>query len=210
MLVDDHTLFRRGVKRLLEDTGDFDVIGEAANARSAVQLVRDLSPDVVVMDLQMPGASGVVATEQIIAANPDARVIVLTISSDQTDVTDVLVAGASGYVLKDSPAEEIIAAVRAVASGESSISPALTGELVSRIRTAEVLRRALPADEFALTEREVGILKLLAQGKDNKSIANELFISPKTVKNHVASILEKIGAENRIQAAVFAVRNGFI
>jgi DNA-binding NarL/FixJ family response regulator len=211
VVVDDHTLFRHGLKRLLEENG-FNIVGEASNGKSAVDLIGEKAPDVVLMDLEMPLMDGIEATSKVIENNPDARIIVLTISTDKTRVVDALVAGASGYVLKDAEGQEIVAAARSVIRGDSVISPGVASQLVNAVRTVEN-DRVLPLSEETdngLTEREAEILRLIATGKDNCAIAQQLFISPKTVKNHVASILVKLAVENRIQAAVYAVRNGMV
>jgi len=209
LLVEDHALFRRGLRRLLEGKG-FDVVGEAANGKAAVALAGELEPDVIVMDLSMPVMSGVEAIERIVAMNPEARILVLTISAGEDEVLDALVAGACGYVLKDARAEEIVAGVRAATAGDSVISPRIANRLVARLRDESRARPFLAFDSVytGLTEREVQILRLIADGKENSAIARELYISPKTVKNHVASILGKLEIDNRVQAAVVAVRSG--
>jgi DNA-binding NarL/FixJ family response regulator len=166
---------------------------------------------VIVMDLQMPGMGGVAATAKILEHHPKAQVIVLTISVEQSQVLDALLAGASGYLLKDAEGAEIVAGIRSAAAGDAMISPRIAGKLVERLR--EVDDRAAEAvrlEDNTLTERESEILRLIASGADNAAIADQLIISPKTVKNHVASILEKLGLENRIQAAVYAVRRGLV
>jgi two-component system, NarL family, nitrate/nitrite response regulator NarL len=206
LLVDDHTLFRRGLRRLLEQ-GGVEVVGEGSNGRAGVQLAAELRPDVVVMDLSMPLMSGVEAIEHIIHANPKALILVLTVTEEGDDVLDALLAGACGYLLKDARGEDILAGIRAAIAGGSMISPRIAGRLVGRLR--EVARPTPPCEVGKdLTEREVEILRLIASGKENVAIARELFISPKTVKNHVATILDKLAIENRVQAAVVAVRSG--
>lgn len=208
MLVEDHVLYRRGLRRLLEQH-DIDVVGEASHGRAAVQLASELRPDVIVTDLSMPLMSGVEAIGRIVAADPDARIVVLTVTGEDDEVLDALLAGACGYLLKDASADEVVAAVHAALAGDSMISPRIAGRLVARLREAGRPRaeRELDVD---LTTREVEVLKLIAHGKENSAIAQELYISPKTVKNHVASILEKLAIENRIQAAVAAVKSGLV
>jgi DNA-binding NarL/FixJ family response regulator len=190
VLVDDHALFRRGLRRLLEH--------------------HDIE-DVIVMDLSMPLMSGVEAIERIVSADPAARIVVLTITVEDNEVLDALLAGACGYLLKDASADEVAAAVHASLAGDSMISPRIAGRLVARLRETGRSRaeqeRELDVD---LTTREVDVLKLIARGKENSAIALELYISPKTVKNHVASILDKLAIENRIQAAVVAVKSGLV
>jgi DNA-binding NarL/FixJ family response regulator len=184
------------------------IVGEAPNGKVAAAMARELQPDVVVMDFSMPIMDGVEATRQIIAENPAARVFMLTISADETNVLDALLAGACGYELKDASAATLVHGVTAAAQGQSLISPAIAAHLVKRLREVNVVRPAAAEQTSDLTTREVEILRLVAEGKENSQIAHELFISPKTVKNHVANILDKLSIENRIQAAVFAVRVG--
>jgi DNA-binding NarL/FixJ family response regulator len=208
VIADDNVLFRRGVRRVLEQHG-MQTVGEASNGKAAVQLVRELRPDVVVMDFSMPIMDGVEATRGILEEDPSARVLMLTISADEAPVLDAMLAGACGYQLKDATAADLVHGVRAAASGQSLISPRIAAHLVKRLRETNPVAPE-PADEDAgdLTTREVEILRLVAEGKENSQIAGQLYISPKTVKNHVASILGKLAIENRVQAAVFAVRTG--
>jgi DNA-binding NarL/FixJ family response regulator len=208
VIADDHVLFRRSLRRVLEQHG-MQTVGEASNGKAAVQLVRELRPDVVVMDFSMPIMDGVEATRAILAEDPSARVLMLTISADESPVLDAMLAGACGYQLKDAPAGELVHGVRAAAIGQSLISPRIAAHLVKRLReTNPPELEGADEDTADLTTREVEILRLVAEGKENSQIAGELYISPKTVKNHVASILGKLAIENRVQAAVFAVRTG--
>jgi DNA-binding NarL/FixJ family response regulator len=209
LLVDDHDLFRTGLVNLLTEQG-VDVVGEAANGENALRLVRDLAPDVVVMDLNMPGISGVDATREISAVAPRTRVVVLTISVDNGDVVDAVMAGACGYLLKDSSIQQLIAGIRAAAAGESLISPQIAAKVLQLLRTQASVTGRQEAVRADLSDREIEVLKLIAIGKDNAEIARELFISPKTVKNHISNILMKLQIENRIQAAVYAVRSGIV
>ncbi len=209
LLVDDHDLFRTGLVNLLTEQG-VHVVGEAANGEKALRLVRDLAPDVVVMDLNMPGISGVDATREISAVAPRTRVVVLTISADNGDVVDAVMAGACGYLLKDSSIQQLIAGIRAAAAGESLISPQIAAKVLQLLRSQNALSGRQEAVRADLSDREVEVLKLIAIGKDNAEIARELFISPKTVKNHISNILMKLQIENRIQAAVYAVRSGIV
>jgi DNA-binding NarL/FixJ family response regulator len=185
-----------------------EIVGEAPNGKVAIQLARELRPDVVVMDYSMPVMDGVEATRAIIAENPSARVFMLTITADESQVLDAMLAGACGYELKDASAPNLVYGVTAAAQGQSLISPRIAAHLVKRLRETAPERPATTEQAADLTTREVEILRLVAEGKENAQIADELFISPKTVKNHVASILAKLSIENRIQAAVFAVRVG--
>ena len=210
VVVDDHDLFRGGLRDILRSEG-LNVVGEASNGEHGVELVVQLAPDVAVMDLNMPGMSGVEATRAIAARAPATRVLVLTIASDDAHVMDAMMAGASGYLLKDASVEELVGGIRAAARGESSIAPRVAAKLLARMREGSTGER--PAAEVIqadLSDREIEVLRLLASGKGNAEIAAELFISPKTVKNHIASILVKLQMENRIQAAVYAVKAGIV
>jgi DNA-binding NarL/FixJ family response regulator len=209
VIVDDHDLFRTGLKNLLEEQG-VQVIGEAGNGRDALRLVSELAPDVVIMDLNMPGISGVDTTRQLAAVAPLARVVVLTISADDDDVMNAVVAGACGYLLKDSSIQDLVAGIIAAASGESLISPQIASKVLQRLRSQTSHADAAETIRAELSDREIEVLKLIANGKDNAQIAGELFISPKTVKNHISNILMKLQIDNRIQAAVYAVRSGIV
>jgi DNA-binding NarL/FixJ family response regulator len=210
LLVDDHDLFRTGLAKLLLEQG-VHVIGEAATGDGALRLVHELSPDVVVMDLNMPGLTGVEATREISASSPRTRVVVLTISEDDDDIVDAVMAGACGYLLKNSTVQELVAGIAAAAEGDSLISPQVGTKVLQQLRaTTTGVRRGGDPPRIALSERELDVLRLIAIGKDNAQIAQELFISPKTVKNHISNILMKLQIENRIQAAVYAVRSGIV
>jgi DNA-binding NarL/FixJ family response regulator len=209
IVVDDHDLFRTGLKNLLEEQG-VNVVGEAPNGQTAIRLASDLAPDVVVMDLNMPGLTGVETTRQLAGVAPLTRVVVLTISADDDDVMDAVMAGACGYLLKDSSIQELIAGIRAAAAGESLISPQIAAKVLQRLRAQSSSEDAAATIRAELSDREIEVLKLIANGKDNAQIARELFISPKTVKNHISNILMKLQIDNRIQAAVYAVRSGIV
>ncbi len=209
LLVDDHDLFRTGLRNLLEEQG-VRVVGEASAGAEAVQLVDELTPDVVVMDLNMPGMNGVEATRRISGIAPLTRVIVLTISDLDDDVMEAIFAGACGYLLKDSSIQDLLTGIRAAAVGESLVSPTIASKVLQRIRASATSPQAAEAIKSELSAREIQVLKLIANGKDNSQIAAELVISPKTVKNHISNILMKLQIENRIQAAVFAVRSGLV
>jgi DNA-binding NarL/FixJ family response regulator len=206
-VVDDHDLFRRGLAELLARRG-IEVAGHAGLGAEGVHLTEQLSPDVVLMDLNMPGMSGVEATQRLASAAPNVRVVMLTVIADESQVMDALLAGACGYLLKDAPIEDIVAGVEAAARGESLISPLIARQLVQRVR--EPADADPPLSGADLTPREVEVLELLARGLDNHQIAETLFLSQHTVKNHVSSILTKLQVENRIQAAVRAVRSGLV
>jgi DNA-binding NarL/FixJ family response regulator len=210
LLADDHVLFRSGLRRLLEGFG-FDVVGEASNGGAAIELAHELNPDVTVMDLNMNGVGGIGATQAIVDANPSARVLIVTITAGDDEILDALIAGACGYMLKDAPATELVAALRAAADGDATITPAVTARLLERLRAQVIAQRVDPPPKPPpLTARERDILRLLAKGRENAAIAAELTISPATVKSHVAHLLAKLGLENRVQAAVFAVRHEIV
>jgi DNA-binding NarL/FixJ family response regulator len=209
VIVDDHDLFRTGLRNLLEDQG-VQVIGEAAGGAEAVRIVRELAPEVVVMDLNMPGMGGVDATRHISGIAPLTRVVMLTISDQDSDVMDAILAGACGYLLKDSRIEELMAGIRAAARGESLISPNIAAKVLQRVRATSTQPEIANTIRAELSDREIEVLKLIANGKDNAVIAAELHISPKTVKNHISNILMKLQIDNRIQAAVYAVRSGIV
>jgi DNA-binding NarL/FixJ family response regulator len=206
LLVDDHALFRRGLRELLIEQG-FEIVGEASNGEAGLALAARSRPDVVVMDLSMPGIGGVEATRLMMEQAPASRVLVLTITAGEDEVNDAILAGAAGYLLKDSSVEEIAAGVRAAAAGEALISPRVAAGLLDRIRSGS--QQPQVADGLReLTDRERDVLRLLGRGKSNSEIAGELHITTATAKNHVASILEKLGFENRVEAAVYAARGG--
>ena len=209
MIVDDHDLFRTGLRNLLEEQG-VQVSGEAATGTEAVKSVRENAPDVVVMDLNMPGMGGVEATRHIAAIAPLTRVVVLTISDEDADVLDAILAGACGYLLKDASIDELLAGIRAASRGESLISPGIATKVLQRVRATSAQPEIAEAIRSELSDREIEVLKLIANGKDNAVIAGELHISPKTVKNHISNILMKLQIDNRIQAAVYAVRSGIV
>jgi DNA-binding NarL/FixJ family response regulator len=205
VIVDDHDVFRSGLVRLLEDQG-MEVVGQASDGEEALEVVARVAPDVVVMDLSLPGMSGLEAIGRLSTEAPSARILVLTISADEAHVTEAIVAGACGYLLKNATIEEIVSGIHAAAAGESLISPKVATKLLDQIRSA-----APGGDVQAeLTERESQVLRLVAEGMDNNQIAGQLFMSPQTAKNHISNILGKLQMENRIQAAVYAVRRGIV
>jgi DNA-binding NarL/FixJ family response regulator len=206
-LVDDHELFRRGLHDLLSERG-LEVVGEASDGEEAVRLAAGAIPDVVLMDVSMPGMGGVEATRRIREATPHTRIVMLTVSADEEDVNEAILAGASGYLLKDSPIEVIVSGIAAASRGEALLSPAIAGNLLAKIGASEAAGEASSTARLRLTDRERDVLELMAAGKENPQIAEELFISVQTVKNHVSNILAKLEVENRIQAAVYAVRRG--
>jgi DNA-binding NarL/FixJ family response regulator len=207
IVVDDHELFRQGVIGLLEERG-IEVVGEAGLAADGIRLAEGVGPCVVLMDLRLPGMSGIEATQRLTAVAPLARVLVLTVFVDDQHIMDALLAGACGYVLKDAPIEQIVEGIRAAARGESLISPRIATRLVRRVREPGKIDRQATTD--VLTPRELEVLELVARGLDNSEIAQALYLSQHTVKNHVSTILNKLQVENRIQAAVRAVRGGLV
>jgi DNA-binding NarL/FixJ family response regulator len=207
IVVDDHDLFRDGLVDLLQERG-IRVVGEAGLGAVGVKLAQELNPDVILMDISMPGMTGVEATQRIAAAAPGAKVLVLTVLADEGHVMDALLAGACGYLLKDAPIDRIVDGVQAAANGESLISPSIASQLVRRIRHPD--RAAPPLSGAMLTRRELEVLGLVTRGMDNPEIAGALHLSQHTIKNHVSSILVKLQVENRLQAAVRAVRSRMV
>jgi two-component system nitrate/nitrite response regulator NarL len=207
MVVDDQELYRDGIVQLLQERG-IPVVGEAGLASDAIRQACEVHPDVVLMDLNMPGMSGVEATQRLTAASPFVQVLVLTVAADQRHVMDALLAGACGYLLKETPINQIVDAIRAAARGESSITPRIASGLIHRLREPATIEPDLVGAD--LTPREHEVLELLARGMGNPEIARALYLSEHTVKNHVSSLLAKLQVENRIQAAVRAVRAGIV
>jgi DNA-binding NarL/FixJ family response regulator len=191
LLVDDHDLFRTGLRTLLEEQG-VHVVGEAASGQQALDVVRESAPDVVVMDLNMPGMNGVEATRHIGREAPLTRVVVLTISDQDSDVMDAIIAGACGYLLKDASIQDLMQGIQAASVGESLISPHIAGKVLQHVRGTTPSSEAAATIRAELSDREIQVLKLIANGKDNAMIAGELHISPKTVKNHISNILMKL------------------
>ena len=208
LVVDDHDRFRSGLKMLLADCG-FEVVGDAADGESAIALVESLAPDVVLMDLQLPRTSGLEATRRIAASSPASAVLMLTVCAEEADVVEALLAGASGYLVKGTSPETVVAGIHAAARGETLISAEVASRVFARLRNEATV--ALSAEEVPisyLSTRELEILRLLASGKPNDEIARELVISPFTVRNHVSALLRKLQVHNRTQAAAYAVRHG--
>jgi DNA-binding NarL/FixJ family response regulator len=210
-LVDDERLIRAALRQILTAAG-LELVGEAASATDAIELVLDLGPDVVLIDIRLPDSPGVQTIDQLALLAPASRILVLT-RSEENRVVEAILAGASGYILKTAPPKAIIAAVRATAAGESVFSPQIAGKLLQRIRVREIpitasSQNAATAIRAALTERELAVFTKLASGKNNHDIAGELSLSTNTIANHIASILAKLHLENRVQAAVQAVRSG--
>jgi DNA-binding NarL/FixJ family response regulator len=207
VIADDHPVYRQGLAKLLTRSG-VEVVAETANGQATIEAVEETAPDVVVMDLNMPGMSGLEATRRLTERSPATRVLVLSVSAEEVDVTNAIVAGATGYVLKDRPVEEVVDGIRAAAAGESLISPRIASMLLRRIRERTAAPSNLPS--ISLSDRELEVLKLMAEGKANVEIGEELFIGSSTVRNHISSILMKLQVDNRVQAAVRAVRNDMV
>lgn len=211
LIADDHALFRRGLRTVLELDGDITVVDEADDGLAAVEKAEAVVPDVVLMDVRMPRCTGIEACQSIKERVPSAKIVMLTMSDEETDLFEAVRAGANGYVLKDVPGEEIAAGIRAVSGGDSLISPSMASKLLAefaqmRRRDIEVVGGHLPK----LTEREVEVLGLVARGLGNREIGKELYISENTVKNHVRNILEKLQLHTRMEAAMYAVQQNLI
>jgi DNA-binding NarL/FixJ family response regulator len=206
MLADDHRMLREGLRRSMADQG-FDVVGEARDGEEAVRLADDVRPDVILMDVTMPEMDGVEATRQIKKDQPDVRIVMLTMHADQEVLASAIRAGASGYLVKDCSTEEIASAVRMAASGETALSPQLAASMLDEVRK---LDQPQNEDDRIITKREEEVLQLIADGCSTPEVAERLFISQKTVKNHLASIYQKLDARDRTQAVLQAVRMGIV
>ncbi len=205
LLIDDHKLFRGGVKALLARQPDIEVVGEAADGLDGVKQARQLKPDMVLLDLHMPGMGGRDAVRTLVEELPQTKVLMLTVSEDAEDLLDTLRAGAAGYLLKNIDTDYFIEAIRRAAEGDSVVSPEMTGKLVDGLKRPA--SAALP-DRDVLTAREREILAVLARGASNKEIAREFDLAESTVKIHVQNILRKLNLSSRVQAAVYAVEHG--
>ena len=214
MIVDDHALFRRGLEMVLDEEGDIELVGQASDGTEAVEKAAESLPDVVLMDIRMPRSSGIEACRAMKEAAPSAKIVILTISDEEEDLFEAIRAGASGYLLKDIPLDEVADTVRAVYGGQSLINPSMAGKLLTEFATlAKREADTDPTQEVPaprLTEREMQVLKLVARGMNNRDIAKELFISENTVKNHVRNILEKLQIHSRMEAVMVAVREKLI
>lgn len=228
MIADDHTLFREGLRRILSMEDDFEVIGECGDGKQIVEVCENETtrPDIVIMDINMPVENGVVATERLRQLCPEIKVIILSIHDDESYVFETLRKGASGYLLKDMESNDLIQAIRAVYEGYAYIHPKVTGKLINQLRRMTYLNQEgvassntsrepanvkyIHKDESPLTKREAEVLRLMSEGKNNKAIGEHLYISEKTVKNHVSSILQKLNVEDRTQAVITAVKKGWV
>lgn len=207
LIVDDHKMLRQGLRRSLGEMG-FDVIGEASNGSEAIDAALRMRPDVVLMDVTMPETDGVEACRQICEQRPDIRIVMLTMHADQSVLSDAIRAGASGYLIKDCSIEEIADAVRTAAAGDTALSPQLAATMLDEVRRIE--ERVRRQEERVITKREEEVLQMIADGCSTPEVAEKLYISQKTVKNHLASIYQKLDARDRTQAVLTAVRMGIV
>lgn len=218
VIIDDHQLFREGVKRILDFERTFEVVAEGDDGSVALDLVEEHKPDVIIMDINMPKLNGVEATRQLVDKYPDTRVIILSIHDDENYVTHALKSGAMGYLLKEMDADALIDAVKVVADGGSYLHPKVTHNLVKEYRrlaseesgSGYVQQVEIRRPLHLLTRRECEVLQMLADGKSNRGIGEALYISEKTVKNHVSNILQKMNVNDRTQAVVVAIKNGWV
>jgi DNA-binding NarL/FixJ family response regulator len=209
LIVDDHALFRRGLQMVLDGEPDIEVVGEAGDGHQALDRAQELMPDVVLMDVRMPEMNGIEATRSIAAGDGAPRVVVLTTFDRDEYVYEALRAGASAFLLKDAPEHQLLSAIRVAADGGSLFSPTITRRLIEQF-AAGGAADAPPAELAELTARELEVLRLVARGLSNAEISSELVISEHTTKTHVASILQKLGLRNRVQAVVLAYESGVV
>jgi DNA-binding NarL/FixJ family response regulator len=212
LIADDEALVRGGFRSMLERHSDIDVVGEASDGEEVITLARELDPDVILMDIRMPRLDGLEATRRVLAkpGHNAPRVLMLTTFDHDLYIYEALKAGASGFLLKDSPPERLAAAIRVVATGEAMLAPAITRRLIEEHVRGPRPGQALPAELGELSPRELEVLRLVARGASNAEIAEGLYLSPATVKTHVAAILGKLGLRDRTQVVVFAYESGFV
>ena len=207
LIADDQALFRRGLYVVLGTEEGIEVVAEAENGEEAIQKAAELAPDVVLMDVRMPKVNGIESARQIRADVPTTKILMLTVSDEEDDLYEAIKAGANGYLLKEISVEEVAEAIRAVVQGQSLISPSMASKLLNEFNA--LVKRAEEKQQFpapALTTREIEVLRLVAKGMSNREIADDLYISENTVKNHVRNILEKLHLHNRMEAVIYAVR----
>ena len=207
LLADDHRMLRESLRRSMEDNG-FDVVGEAPDGAEAVRLATELKPDVILMDVTMPVLDGVEATRQVRDRVPSTQVVILTMHADREVLVDAIRAGAAGYLVKDCSTEEVVDTVRKAAAGETALSPELAASMLGEVR--ELVRREEAGAEPIISKREEEVLQLIADGLSTTEVAAKLYISVKTVKNHLASIYQKLDTRDRTQAVLQAVRMGIV
>jgi two-component system response regulator DegU len=226
ILADDHSLFREGLKRILNMEKDMEVVAECGDGIQVIELCNELRPDIVLMDINMPVENGVAATQRLRELFPDVKVIILSIHDDESYVFETLRIGATGYLLKDMEAGELVNAIRSVMEGYAYIHPKVTGKLINQMRRMTYLNESgvaganksgsgesgvrFVAEDTPLTRRETEVLRLMTEGKSNKAISETLVISEKTVKNHVSSILQKMDVDDRTQAVLNAIKQGWV
>ncbi|MHB1414354.1 MAG: response regulator [Chloroflexota bacterium] len=209
LIVDDHAMFRQGLRRLLSDVPEFEVVGEAVDGIEALKKARELRPSVVLMDLRMPLCDGVEATRLLKAELPEAKVVVLTMSDEEQDVLTAIQAGADGYVVKTTEVAALVKSIRGVLAGEAALTRQMMARLLVRMRQErEHAQRIEGPGVSALSEREREVIRLVARGASNREIAAALVVSESTVRSHLHNILFKLGLENRVQAAMYALREG--
>ncbi|HYF10696.1 MAG TPA: response regulator transcription factor [Actinomycetota bacterium] len=211
LVCDDHALFRRGLQMVLDSEPDLELVGEASDGEEVVARAQELMPDVILMDVRMPKKSGIEAATEIKDALPHVKILMLTISDEEADLYEAIKAGASGYLLKEIPIDEVADAIRSVWAGQSRISPSMASKLLTEF--AAISKASDEKPQLAtpkLTDREMEVLQLVAQGLNNRDIAKQLFISENTVKNHIRNILEKLHLHSRMEAVVYAVREKMI
>lgn len=207
LLVDDHSLFRSGVKALLQTDGSIDVVGEGGNAFEGIELARSLKPDVVLMDISMPGLKGTKAIPALLDAAPSVNLLMLTVSENENDLFDAIKAGAKGFILKSIEPEDLIRSIKKAATGEAVMSGSLTGKIMEEFRNLVIQKEEC---KEILTPREKEVLLLVAEGMTNKDVAVELSLSESTVKIHIQHVLKKLNLKGRVQAAVYAMERGWI
>lgn len=208
MLADDHTVFRQGLKSLLAYEEDIKVVGEAANGKEAIDFALQLHPDVIIMDINMPILNGLEATKKIKKELPKIKIVILTSQGDEKSIFSLIEAGTDGYLLKDVAAENLVSAIRDVNAGKSTLHPEVTQKLLSRFLHKTEPDKTKSLD--ILTEREIEVLKALAKGYSNQQIAEELYISQRTVQNHLHNIYNKLGINGRTEAVIYAIQEGII
>lgn len=206
LLCDDQAVIRDGMEMLLQLEKDFEVVGTAQDGYEAVELADSKKPDLILMDLKMPGMNGIEATREIRKKHPQMKILVLTTYDDDEWVFDAIRAGASGYLLKDTPRQKIVEAIRGTVEGKSFVDPGVAGKLLNQVASNQTQPASILTDK--LTERELDVLRLLAKGMTNTDIAGQLHLSEGTVRNHVSAILEKLNVSDRTQAAVIAIQHG--
>ncbi|HYH03171.1 MAG TPA: response regulator transcription factor [Bacillota bacterium] len=211
MIVDDHPLVRQGLKQILSFQEELEIVGEAQHGDEVVERALALQPDVILLDINLPGKNGIELTGELKAKMPEVNVLVLTVDTEQVHVHKIIKAGALGYLLKDVDPDTLTEAIKAVARGDAYIQPCLLSRLLCEFRQMDDREpQSLPPGQFGLTQRELEIINYIACGQTNKEIAEKLFISEKTVKNHVSSILRKMALDDRTQVAIYAYKKGLI